>query len=271
MKQEWVQNCLLLSGMGADFYSGSRKILQNVELEFPFECTLEYADVGYTVMKRRQLERNYLHQESINMAADLWNRYRARPKYRSVSFSCYRSLVKDSHGPRGSVMGPCMQSVCLTMDNKGKGVDVTVFYRTTEILKKFPADLVFLSDIIKTNFNLEGMHIRTVKCYFANLTVHPAYFVILLPHLKQPIAELEKLKIADKYFFDWVVKWTARYTIEKYGHGIAKFAQALQVKKYAIAHITGSKLEALQEYLEENHPGYTRTRFTEEQDEDENE
>lgn len=267
MKQEWIDNCLQLSGMKADFYSGSRKILQNVELEFPFECTLEYADVGYTIMKRRQLERNYLHQESIDMASALWNQYRTRPKYRSVSFSCYRSLVKDSHGPRGSKMGPCVQSVCLTMDNKGKEVDITVFYRTTEILKKFPADLVFLSDIIKTNFNLEGMKVNKVTCYFANLTVHPAYFVIILPHLKDPIGELERLREVDHYFWEWVTKWTARYTIEKYGHGIAKFAQALQVKKYAVNRITGDKLKTLQDYLETNHPGYTRTRFTEEEEE----
>lgn len=268
MKQEWIENALILCKTPADFYSGSRKILQNIELDFPYECTLKYEDMGYTKMKQRQLERNYLHQESIDAASALWDRYRERPKYRSVSFTCYAHFVKDHHGPRGSVMGPCLQSVVLTMDNKGKEVDITVFYRTTEFFKKFPADLVFISDIIKSNFNLEGMKVNNMKFFFANVTVHPAYFVILLPHLEDPISELETLRRTDEYFYNWTVKWSARYLIEKYGHGIAKFSQALQVKKYATSQIQGENLTKIQEYLEEHHPGYTHTRFTEEEEND---
>ena len=60
------------------------------------------------------------------------------------------------------------------------------------------------------------------------------YFVTLLPSLDDPIAELEKIKAADRYFFDWIVKWTARYVIEEYHRGIAKFAQAQRVKKDAL-------------------------------------
>ena len=269
MKQAWINSCLTLCRAEADFYSGSRKILQNRFLEFPYQCTLDFADMGYTKMKLRQLERNYLHQESIDAASALWDRYRARPKYRSVSFTCYNHFVKDHHGPRGSVMGPCLQSVVLTMDNKAKNVDITVFYRTTEIFKKFPADLVFLHKILSENFNFEGMTIRPMKFNFANITVHPAYFVIIIPHLKDPVKRLEQLREIDPYMWEWVVKWTARYTIEKYGHGIAKFSQALQVKKYATERITGENLAKLQEYLETNHPGYTRTRFSEEGEDDE--
>jgi hypothetical protein len=268
MKQAWVDNCLLLCGMEADFYSGSRKIIQNLELQFPFECDLTLEDAGYTKMKMRQLERNYLWQESIDAAVSLWNRYRERPKYRSVSFSCYGHFVKDHHGPRGSRMGPCMQSVIITMDDKGKSAEVTVLYRTTEIFKKFPADLVFLKERLLPEFDFSGMTMKPVRCYYVNATIHPAYFVILLPHLEDPIGELNKLKKADPYFWEWVVKWTARYTIEKYGHGIAKFSQALQVKKYATGRITGDRLNELQEYLETNHPGYTRTRFTEGEDDE---
>ena len=262
MKQEWIDNCLRLMSQEAVFYSGSRKILKNVILEFNWPCTLTYGDVGYSDnMKKRQLERNYLDQESLDMASALWDSYRARPKYRSVTFSTVRSLLKDAKGPRGSKMGPCVLGGILSMDNKGKEVEITLCYRTSEYFKKFPADLVFFSDLIQKNFNLEGMTVTKFQCFFTNLTIHPAYAVILLPHLKDPIKHLEKMKSEDKYFFDWTVKWSSRYLIEKYGHGIQKFAQALQVKKYAVSRITGNKLQLIQEYLEMNHPGYRSSRY----------
>jgi len=268
MRAAWVANCLELCKTPADFYSGSRKIIQDVTLEFPWPCTMTYESIGYTNAKKRQLERNYLWQESIDMASMLWNEYRSKPKYRSVTFSTFGSLLKDHHGPRGSRMGPCLLGVVLTMDNKAKNVEITLMYRTTEIFKKFAADLVFFSDLIQKNFNLEGMNVTAYKCYFANITVHPAYFVILLPHLKDPIKSLDNLKTIDKYFFDWCVKWSSRYLIDKYGHGIQKFSQALQVQKYARSRITDEKYKQITEYLEANHPGYTRSRFSEEGEED---
>ncbi len=270
MKQDWINNCIELFHTPADFYSGSRKILKDVLLEFSWPCDLTYADAGYSErMKEHQLARNYLDQESIDAASKLWDSYRARPKYRSVTFSTVRSLVKDHKGPRGSKMGPCIMGVTLSMDNKGKEVEIAFCYRTSEYCKKFPADLVFFSKLIEQNFNLEGMKVTKLKCFFINLTIHPAYAVILFPHLKNTAKVLDKIKEEDKYFYDWIIKWSARYLIEKYGHGIQKFSQALQVKKYATNNITGDKLLDLQTYLEENHPGYTRTRFSEEGDDDE--
>lgn len=268
MKTAWLNNCLQIAKTPADFYSGSRKILKDVILEFPWPCTLTYADAGYSVkMKEHQLARNYLDQESIDAASQLWDMYRQRPKYRSVTFSTVRSLIKDHKGPRGSKMGACILGVILTMNNRGNEVEITFCYRTSELFKKFPADLVYFSDLITKNFNLDGMKVTKLKCYFANLTAHPAYFVILLPHLKDPIKSMDKLKEVDKYFFDWAVKWSSRYLIDKYGNGIQKFSQALQVQKYARTQITGEKYQQITEYLEANHPGYTRSRFNHDEEE----
>lgn len=261
MKKEWVSHCLELAHQEPDLYSGSRKILRNVQLSFPIECTLTLEDAGYTRNKMRQLERNYLHPESIRAAVELWQRYRDRPKYRSVSFTCYNHFVKDHHGPRGSVMGPCMQSVVVTMLD-ARTAEVTVLYRTTEVFKKFPADLVFLTSRLLTDFNFEGMTVLPLQCFFINLTVHPAYFVTIIPYVDDVVKELEQLRRLDKYFFDWCVKWTARYTIPKYGHGIAKFAQALRIKDFADERIQGALRDKLNDYLERHHPGYTHTRFT---------
>ena len=78
---------------------------------------------------------------------------------------------------------------------------IDVFYRTTELLKKFPADLVFIRDVLLEGFNFDGMKFEGMNCHFANITVHPAYFSTIIPHLDDPITELEKIKKKDLYFY----------------------------------------------------------------------
>lgn len=264
MKAAWINHILKLSKTPADLYCGSRKIIRNTSLTFPWECDLVMADAGYTASKMKQLERNYLHPESIAAAVSLWNEYRSKPKYRSVSFTTYNHFIKDHKGPRGSKMGPCIQSVAITMLNR-KEADINVFYRTTELLKKFPADLIFLKERLLTDFNFDGMTIKGIHCFFANITVHPAYWVTAISHMEDPIFELERIRKADKYFFEWICKWTARYLIEKYGHGIAKFSQAVRVQMHAHKSIIGEERDTLVAYLEKWHPGYHRTRFDHEE------
>jgi hypothetical protein len=70
--------------------------------------------------------------------------------YGSVGFTTYNHFLKNSptkKSKRASVMGPCIQSVVITQHNK-KQYSIDCFYRTTELLKKFPADLVFIRDVL---------------------------------------------------------------------------------------------------------------------------
>lgn len=269
MKREWIDYCLRLSRKSSKMYSGCRKIHRGMMLTFEeFDDTLTLTDCGFTKAKMRYLERMYLHEESRAVAVALWDRRREQAKYGSVGFTCYNHFIKNDpnkKSKRASVMGPCIQSVTLTWLDK-KRVSVDCFYRTTELLKKFPADLVFLRELLEP-FNLDGMRIVEVNCHFANITIHPMYFVTIIPHLEDPIKVLESIKKADKYFFDWVVKWTARYVCDEYHGGIAKFAQALRVRKDALSRIESDDLKRLQRYLRDNHPGY-RGDYNEGEDDD---
>jgi hypothetical protein len=270
MKHQWVDYCLSLARTKADLYSGCRKIIRNDHWHISgeeFNGDLVMADCGFTKSKMSMLIRNYVHQESINVALKLWNERLAKGKYGSVGFTCYNHFVKGNikgASPRGSKMGPCIQAVTLTLlDSKGK-TSVDVFYRTTEMFKKFPADLVFIRDVLLPPFkikNLEG-----VNFHFANITCHPMYYVTLIPHLRDWRSHLERLK-RDKYFFDWVVKWTARYLVKEYFHGIEKFAQAMRVRHDALERIPKDQIKLLQRYLKENHPGYRGDKKEEEDDE----
>lgn len=272
MKSEWVAEILRLSKREADFYSGCRKIIRGIAIRFDnlwdAGDPLVLEDAGYTSSKMAHLKRLYLHEESLEMAIKLWELRRSKSSYGSVSFTCYNHLLKnDPHkkSKRASVMGPCIQAVTITQvkgngkNGRGGQYYIDCFYRTTEILKKFPADLVFIRDVLLEGFDFSGMEFLGMTCHFANVTVHPQYFVTAIPHMEDPIKELERIKRRDRYFYDWVIKWTARYLCEEHYRGIAKFAQALRVKLDADKRIKGRRRRELVDYLRSNHPGHRNT------------
>lgn len=269
MKDEWVFRSLALARKEATFYSGCRKILTNQHFTFTgiISDDLVMADAGFTKSKMSMLVRNYLNQASMDAAVELWQARVKKNKYGSVGVSTYNHFKKgniDGSSPRGSVMGPCIQSMVLTYVKRGEVV-ADLFYRTTELFKKFPADLVFIRDILLPPFEVTPTRINF---HFANVTCHPMYFVTLIPHIDDPIEFLGDLRSRDPFFHDWVVKWTARYLCPKYERGIAKFAQALRVQMDARQRISKKLMPKLQRYLTDNHPGY---RNDPKDEEDENE
>lgn len=264
--QQWTSYLLMLCAEEEDLYSGCRKIIRNKSLSFVLDDTLTMADSGYTKSKMTMLTKNYLHEESRRIAVQLWDRRREQAKYGSISFTTFNHFVKgkgtleeivEKKSKRASVFGPCIQSVAITwVDKKTAAVDI--FYRTTEFAKKFPADLVFIRDVLLEPFNFDEMDV-TVTCHFANITIHPMYIVTALPHLKDPIKSLDAIKKIDKYFFDWCIKWSARYICPEFHRGIAKFAQAMRVHKDANERIDKKTLKLLQAYFRKNHPGHRNT------------
>lgn len=270
MKREWLKYCLSLSREKADLYSGCRKILRARTLSFyEMDNTLQLKDAGYTTNKMRSLERGYFHKESRDVALGLWERRREQDKYGSVGFTTYNHFLKndpDKKSKRASTMGPCIQSLVITyIDKRTYAIDC--FYRTTEIFKKFPADLVFIRDVLLPGFRFDGMKFEELNCHFANITMHPMYFITALPSIDDPIKELERIKKADKYFYEWIIKWSARYICPEYHRGIQKFAQAMRVHKDATERLNSRQLRLLRDYFVSHHPGYRKDYIPPEEDE----
>lgn len=285
MKKQWINTCLSLARQEADFYSGARKIIRSKIITFDkprlWKDDLLIQDSGFTKSKMTMLRKNYYHQESHVAALELWKKRREQDKYGSVGFTTYNHIIKGSGAKdywdrvneeklgrksRASIMGPCIQAVNLTLlPGKDAHTVIDVFYRTTEIFKKFPADLVFLEELLAP-FDFKDAAIRKIDFHFANITCHPMYFVTLLPLLTNPIDELDRIRKMDKYFFDWVVKWTARYLCPEYFRGIEKFAQAMRVRQDALARLDKRTLKELQKYLKKNHPGYRNAYVKPEED-----
>ena len=180
-------------------------------------------------------------------------------KYGSVSFTTYGHNLKGGEYVEeveakksriASVQGPCLQSVSITWLQKDQAW-IDVFYRSTELFKKFPADLVFIRDVLLDPFDFSGMEL-TLTCHFANVTVHPMFWATVLPHIDDPLDEMERIKEKDPRFHGYLVRNTAEYVLPEKGTTIANHAQSQRVKKHAMRAIKGRDLRELQEYLREH-------------------
>src|SRR6218665_82478 len=156
--ETWLHHCVKLSNTSSVLLKpNTRKIFRGQQIKFKsLDDSLQLETVGYTKAKMRQLERNYLVPESIETALALWKVYRHkhRNNYDSIGISTMGHLMKTKTTERRagvSAMGPCMQSVVIT--NLGpEDVAIDVYYRTADLLRKFPADLIFLRDVLLKPF-----------------------------------------------------------------------------------------------------------------------
>lgn len=271
MKQFWLEISEKLALQRADLFVGARKVVQAVRFDYEWDedtvHDLKMEDAGFTKSKMSMLIRNYYLEPSVKAAVMLWKERLKKKKYGSVGFSCYAHFVKgDLTGATkmGSKFGPCIQAVTLTYHKKRTTVDV--YYRSTELFKKFPADLVFIRDILLPKFNFREAPIDKIRFYCANVSVHSMYAVTLFPSMKDPIAFLERVRRKDPFFWKWCISWSARYLCKEYCNGIQKFMQAMRTCKIANRDIDKKKQFKLRAYLRLHHPKKESARFEEEDD-----
>lgn len=256
MRDEWFDFCMDMADSPGDEWSGTRKIINNVVRQFEeIKPDLQLIDAGYTTHKMAALNRLYRVPESHEAAVSLWNRRLAQRKYGSVCFHCHNHITKSDPAKgskRSSVMMPCIQSMSVTY-HEGHTAEAHAYYRTTEVFKKFPADLVFIRDVLLAPFDFSLCPLTKITFFFANVTVHPMYYATLFEHMENPVREMEKLKKVDPRFHKEVVNWTSRYFDPYFHGGIIKYAQAMRVHEVLEQKITGKLRDDIAEYVVENH------------------
>jgi hypothetical protein len=265
LKSEWLDHCLRLARRHSYIYAASRrKIVRDQRITFDglWDNSLNVDDLGYTDMKMSQLTKLYLHEESRAAALELWQRRernrKRKNKFQSVVFHCHAHESKTA-GISGK-QGPCLSSVTVTHIWSGR-VEVNAFWRSTEIFKKFPGDLVFLRDVLLKPFG----RVSSVTCHIANVTVHPLYFLNLVPQLDDPLGKLQEIEKSDPDFHQRIVN----ETFDQVCGGIsnANFQSSQRVKKFALAKIDPKTLKDLKAYLESKASPRAKARRWEEDDE----
>jgi hypothetical protein len=137
-----------------DYSNGILGYIDNMILATrTWDCTLDLADFGYRKNKWNQLMRVYVDYEGL---------VQFREKIKNMSGLSFTYYFKQKKVNNGS----CLIGVVLSRkDRKGPWTKVNILYRTTEIQRRFAADLVMLHHFIE-ELPKEICDIQRVVFYF---------------------------------------------------------------------------------------------------------
>lgn len=245
LKRDWQRFCWELAKTPGVCTAGSRKILRGVQWSVPaLDQSLQLSNMGYNEergIKLRQLEHYYLNPESIDRAVSDYNDRMSTGGYGSVGISTHGN-TKEGYTKQGF----CIQAFTLTHLPK-RETEVDIFYRTTEVVKKFGADLIFFRDRVLPHFELDNAPVTKINFHLANVSVHPMFFSLLLLSDTRFVKRLEVLEKTDPRLHLSVVKWAIRCIRDR---ETAAFKQARRVGIALEKHLGTLEVEALQKALE---------------------
>ena len=174
--------------------SSGIKYFTDITFEIPGEDWIEgfpitLGELAYEgrSTKISQLSRNYLNKGEIKVARDkLIERAKKKSGYTSVAISM-RGEDKDSRS-----QGHCILNMVISNNPKnyttGKPeLTITLYYRSTEVIKKFGADLIFLHDVVIPQILVEPyflpQDISKIRFCFSNIYFSPLFLPIMVPQM----------------------------------------------------------------------------------------
>lgn len=248
--EAWLQFCLELCVKPRLITSGSRKIFRGIQLDIDslddslkMEHGMYFSGSG---MKLNALRRYYWNAESINKAIADYPEWVNKRKYGSVGIT--------THGQQKggfTKQGFCIQSIVFSYYPKF-GTHVDVYYRTTEVVKKFLADLVFLREMLVPKFEpyFDKAPLNSIRFHFANLTLHPMFYWMLIPHLEwdEWVEQMERMKKEDNYFYISALRWCRQYMRDR----VTPFAQAQKSADCMKRTLTKRQMQHLRKHIRDS-------------------
>ena len=219
-------------------FNGARGIYQSIGFQVDEIPPVDLPSLGYnTRAKMTGLKRMYFNPEEAERVKDLLKR-RAHQAFTSASMSM-RGGKKDSRS-----MGYCMEA--LVISTTGDRTTAEVMYRSTEVIKKFSADLVFLPWVF------EQLEVKPdlVRFHFANAYLSGVFFPTLFPWW-EPVDFLEHIRVVDPKLFIVATRFLRRLVRTK----DQRFPYSPENQQHVFAWDTyPEKMPAIREYLEEYLP-----------------
>lgn len=202
---------------------GVRKIVQGVHWsEDVLPPSLDILrDLGYKPVKVTRLMNIYYNKEEVAKAkAKL--KQRIGEEHSSVSI-----LTRNMEKTHPITQGWCIQNVVISQRWKSKQLTTTadVFYRSTEAIMKFGADLTLLHNI----FDALEVKPTPVRFYFSNLYVSAVFFPLLFRHT-DGVKFFEHIRRHDKAFW-----WLAAKAVSRYLDPVNRYTYRAQVKQRELA------------------------------------
>ena len=229
------------------FYISGKKISHNITVQVSLKELTQSEDIinidmlGFSKKKITMLTDYYYNKESVDVALSQLKHRREKGTYGSTGVTGYNHFAKKERPQHG----PCIQSVIFTHLPRGT-INVDIFYRTTEVFKKFAADLIWLKTVLLPPFELDKPGKLTF--HFTNLTFHPMYWVVAAPYLDDPVAALKDLHKRDNLVWRGVIRWSARFV--RKDKNLVNFKQGYRVSKHLHRLLPEDKMKKLKTYLE---------------------
>lgn len=253
LKERWLELCLDLSLEPARLVVGTRKILRNQTWVISGDDwrTGEFDPeevVGYNnwQVKRKQLHRYYVNPEELE---------RAIAKFKFISkekdkFDSVNMTLKNEHKSGWTSQDHCMASMIISYwpkSHKGPAnTEIDVYYRTTEVAKKFVADLALFREDIFPHFE----PISRIRFVFSTLNMSVAFTPAIFLSAVDPVAFMTELQRSDERHWRRICTYLVRYLCDD--DVAMKFKQHDRVKKRLARSLEDSKKTAMIEYLHEN-------------------
>lgn len=124
--------------------------------------------------KMNSLRKNYLNEEEIELAREKLS----QKETSSVSFSLKAS---EKYGGKYRNVDHCMVSAVVYKE-KGIITNITVFYRSTEICRKWLPDLVFLKEEVIPRLGIDSY--ESITFMFGRVVTKSEWFWIILRDMK---------------------------------------------------------------------------------------
>lgn len=235
MRQEWTSLIQQASYAEPLLYAGVRKIVEDFSFELDnLTPCFKYADLCYTPSKGGQLTRNYWNQASWDVALEKLSS-REGKEHSSVAVRL-QAAEKDSRS-----QGFCMQNLVITQTRKKTSVDI--FYRSTEVIQKFAADLMFFSDRLPSTLQEYGIRPDVYRFKFANLYVSAMFAPIYIRFEEDPADYLTKLRKADPQFARTMALVLRKYYQEDHSY---TYRTRVKMFDYWKRHVTQEKQDAME-------------------------
>lgn len=202
---------------------GVRKIVQAIAWQ---ETALKPApdilvDLGYRPVKVTRLMNLYYNAEDVKKAkAKLAERI--GEEHSSVSIH-----TKNMEKTHPKAQGHCIQNIVISQSWKSKQCTTTadIFYRSTEAIMKFGADLTLLHQY----FDALEVKPSPIRFYFSNLYVSAVFFPLLFRHTPA-VPFFEHIRRHDRQFW-----WLATKAVSRYLDPVNRYTYRAQVKQRELA------------------------------------
>lgn len=219
-------------------FNGARRIVRNLLWEdAPIYKAFDLRDIGYSKpeTKIKALFRQYYNEVEAE---------RVKALLKKRDGQAYSAILMSMHAgaKRADSMGHCITSIAFSVTPKR--CEATVMYRSTELIKKFAADLVFIPRV----FEKLGVQPNKVDFFFSNAYVSGVFFPSLFVY-QQPIPFLERLRKTEPEMFKVATRFLRRsvktpdqtfpYSPEQSQHQLAwqRYPKEMpEIRKYLKSH-----------------------------------